>query len=95
MSAALKLEVSNFSLHLLGFDADRSGPGNAFWFGVSLVKTGTIFTAIVCFFLVRSQVLLNAVFGREMGFCLVGFGFGFLFLILSSCIVSTSSCVRG
>lgn len=72
--SALKLEISNFSLHPLGFDGDRSGLGYAFWLGGSLVEIGIIFSAIVCFpfFMVRSQVLLNAVFGREEGGVLFG-----------------------
>lgn len=93
MPSALKLEISNFSLHPLGFDGDRSGSGHAFWLGGSLVEIGMIFSAIVCFpfFMVRSQVILNAVFGREEG----GILFGRVFLISPSCIVSTSSWVAG
>lgn len=63
---SLKLEVSNFSLHVLDFDGDRSREeGNVVWLGGLLVEIGIIFSAIVCFlfFLVRSQALVNVGFG--------------------------------
>lgn len=50
--AALKLEVSNFSFHLLGFDGDGSGPGNSFWFGASGEDGYNIFShCMFCFLL--------------------------------------------
>lgn len=42
--ASLKLKISNFSLHLLDFDGDRSGEeGNIFWLGGPLVEIRLIF----------------------------------------------------
>lgn len=94
-SASLKLEVSNFSLHLLDFDVDRSG-GNAFWLGVTLCETGIKFSAIVCFpfFLVRSQALLNVGSGGLFVSLVFGFGLG-VFFILPGCIVLTCLWVCG
>lgn len=88
--AALKLEISNFSLHLLGFDGDRSGPSFLAW---------CLSGEHLC------NILIHWIFGFLLGEvtgiieCCAWEGdrllFGGVFLISPSCIVPTSSGIRG
>lgn len=88
---ALKLEVSYFSFLLLGFDGDRTGTGNAFWFGASGEDWYNILShCMFCFVLSQFTGIIECCVWEGDGFL---FGGGFLTSLI--CIVSTSSWICG